>query len=328
MALGRCYFSSGDVSMTKRSNSFLWCLALSLSLLSTGCLSSARLHPFVGDWVLKYAGSDLMKMRIDAHRGQLQGTLIMPRSLHETHSGLFDNVNGPEISCPIHGRMKQDGVVIMRSGEPYRWHYPMKLQDANTVSLKWTPKEPDWTFRRSTSFSYQSVRSTVDPGCQLPDKVKIRGTLFSLLQKDRGVRSYAVSSSSSVDQITAKATTTLAEIINCYGWPKISLVGQDAVSAFVELLQYQPLDLREKVLPLMEAAVPLGEASASDYAFLYDAVRVEEGRPQLWGTQVYCGETGPVAYEIADFAHLQERRDQLALVPEAAYLSSLNSRCP
>ncbi len=40
-------------------------------------------------------------------------------------------------------------------------------------------------------------------------------------------------------------------------------------------------------LLLMEQAVSKGEASAKDYAYLLDRVRMNQGRPQVYGTQFW-----------------------------------------
>jgi hypothetical protein len=84
---------------------------------------------------------------------------------------------------------------------------------------------------------------------------------------------------------------------------------------------------QEKVLPLVEAAYRRGDLAGQDYALLLDRVQVDQGKPQVYGTQAKAPSewTGgePVLQPIEDEAHVDERRAEVGLPPLAEYLKLL-----
>jgi hypothetical protein len=70
--------------------------------------------------------------------------------------------------------------------------------------------------------------------------------------------------------------------------------------------------------------MPDGEVSAVDVAYLVDRVRVNEGRPQLYGTQFWTVEGAVVPRPIEDEAGLEARRATLGLKTMEAYEARLN----
>lgn len=85
-----------------------------------------------------------------------------------------------------------------------------------------------------------------------------------------------------------KSTARMKEIITEHGWPDNSLVGEVGAHAAWLLIQHSDTDpiFQEKCLNLLKEAYQKGEASGSNYAFLYDRVMVNKGEKQLFGTQV------------------------------------------
>ena len=89
--------------------------------------------------------------------------------------------------------------------------------------------------------------------------------------------------------VDAKHTTRMKEIIAKHGWPGRSLVGEDGAHAAWLLVQHADVSFMAQCLPLMERAVSAGEAFAKDYAYLLDRVRMNQGKPQVYGTQFTSG---------------------------------------
>lgn len=83
-------------------------------------------------------------------------------------------------------------------------------------------------------------------------------------------------------------TARMKEIIAEYGWPGHNLVGSEAAAAALLLLLHADKDIafQKKCLPLLLRAIALGDALASQGAFLTDRICVNEGRPQWYGTQM------------------------------------------
>ncbi|MGH8951915.1 MAG: DUF6624 domain-containing protein [Acidimicrobiia bacterium] len=90
------------------------------------------------------------------------------------------------------------------------------------------------------------------------------------------------------DSVDAANAARMREVIDEFGWPGWSLVGEDGAEAAWVLIQHADfhLDLQKQGLALLEAAVAAGDASPGDLAYLTDRVLVAEGKPQVYGTQV------------------------------------------
>lgn len=114
-----------------------------------------------------------------------------------------------------------------------------------------------------------------------------------------------------------KSTLRIKEIINQYGWPGNSLVGEVGAHAAWLLVQHADMDpvFQEKCLDLLEKAYRNGEASGQNYAFLYDRVMVNKGEKQLFGTQIYLNpKTNEYQFRpIEDEANLNKRRAEVGL---------------
>ncbi|MBX3094213.1 MAG: hypothetical protein KF680_06720 [Cryobacterium sp.] len=125
-------------------------------------------------------------------------------------------------------------------------------------------------------------------------------------------------------------TNRLSEIIAEFGWPTIVLVGKDGEDAAWAIAQHSDLDphFQDFALAWLRAAAEAGEASLGNLAYLEDRVLVARGEPQLWGTQIRCGEDGPVpATPIAEEATVDERRTRAGLDPLAVYLDEVAGLC-
>ena len=113
-------------------------------------------------------------------------------------------------------------------------------------------------------------------------------------------------------------------------WPGRGVVGEDGADAAWRIAQYAITDpeLQRRCVRAMETAVDLGDASPVQHAFLVDRVRMSEGRPQLYGSQVVRGPDGTslVAWPVDDVEAVDERRARLGLPPLAQHLAALRAR--
>ena len=126
-----------------------------------------------------------------------------------------------------------------------------------------------------------------------------------------------------VEAIDKQNQARVIEIIGQYGWPGKSLVGEKASGAAWLILQHSNLDLLHRYLPLMEQAARKGELDWSLVATTIDRVRINEGKPQVYGTQ-FKNENGKwVPYPIEDEAHVEERRKAAGLQPLTEYAEAL-----
>lgn len=127
-------------------------------------------------------------------------------------------------------------------------------------------------------------------------------------------------------EINQKNVARLEEIIAEHGWPKISVVKGSAAQAAFLIVQHADLEVQKKYLPMMKEAANNDEASWSSLALLIDRVRMREGTPQLYGSQVVSNkETGELEpYEIEDPANVNVRRKEVGLGPIEDYLMNWN----
>lgn len=117
----------------------------------------------------------------------------------------------------------------------------------------------------------------------------------------------------------------IRKTIDEFGWPGLSLVGEDGSNAFWLLVQHQDRDiaLQVKCLNLLEEAVNKGEASHQDLAFLVDRVRKNQNLPQLYGTQWKTENGKMVLYPVQDPEFLDARRELMHLSSFEEYKKAL-----
>jgi hypothetical protein len=123
------------------------------------------------------------------------------------------------------------------------------------------------------------------------------------------------------ESVDAANTARMKQIIAEHGWPGASLVGKEGAFAAWLLVQHADKDVpfQKRCLGLLEAAVASGEASLQNLAFLIDRVRVREGQPQVYGTQMTLADGAFVAAEIENPTQVDERRAAVGLGPLAEY---------
>jgi hypothetical protein len=127
----------------------------------------------------------------------------------------------------------------------------------------------------------------------------------------------------SIDQ---KNTARMKEIINDIGWPTISKVGKLASYKAWLLVQHADHDpkFQAECLELLKNTEP-SDVDVRNIAYLEDRVRVNTGRPILYGTQFYNdgnGNFGP--REIEDIENLDKRREQMGLESFEEYENNMN----
>ena len=129
-------------------------------------------------------------------------------------------------------------------------------------------------------------------------------------------------------QSDAEQLARLAPLIDRYGWPERSVVGEEAAQAAFLVVQHAPADVQELYLPLLEAAVAEGEAAPGDLALLTDRVLTFRGEPQRYGSQVTSVNGARAFHPIEDVATVDARRAEVGLEPLAAYAERLGAPLP
>ena len=121
--------------------------------------------------------------------------------------------------------------------------------------------------------------------------------------------------------VDARNTQRLREVIAEIGWPTRSKVGQQAEHLAWLLVQHADRDVffQRECLALMEEE-SADEVCPKHLAYLVDRIRVAEGRPQRYGTQLHMSEHGLEPAPIEDLAGVDDRRHGVGLEPIAEYV--------
>jgi hypothetical protein len=148
----------------------------------------------------------------------------------------------------------------------------------------------------------------------------VRDRIHALFVEDQRVRTEHPNDVQRWSAVDEKTGTALREILAQHGVPAASDVGVEAARNFVVLVQHQPLELLQQVLPQLEVLVRRGEASPSDYAMMFDRVLVQQKQPQRYGENFECDSNGrlePSPIEAPEA--LDARRASMGLLPMRLY---------
>ncbi len=156
---------------------------------------------------------------------------------------------------------------------------------------------------------------------------ELRAELLAMMEEDQAEQ-MGEATTNNYEARTAR----LVEILDEHGWPGFDLVGEDGSTAAWLIAQHADtyVELQERALELLRAAVADGQASPGDLAYLEDRVAVKRGEDQLYGTQITCdaGNGPPVPQTpIADEANVDERRAEAGLPPLADYMQEMQEIC-
>lgn len=129
-----------------------------------------------------------------------------------------------------------------------------------------------------------------------------------------------------VDSADRAHAARVREIVSQRGWPTRSQVGGEGVEAVFLVVQHAVHDaeLQRRYLQHLTATFRENDRSTGEaIALLTDRLRVMEGKPQLYGTQVTIQGKDVVVDPIEDPSRVDQRRATLGLEPLAAYLRRL-----
>jgi len=112
------------------------------------------------------------------------------------------------------------------------------------------------------------------------------------------------------------------EILDEHGWVGKSEVGGKANMTLFLVIQHSPLEVQQQYLPLMKESVEKGESSGRHLALLVDRVRMRNGKPQLYGSQITMDkESGEqVVYDVYKPEYVDQRRAEVGLEPLNEYV--------
>lgn len=142
-------------------------------------------------------------------------------------------------------------------------------------------------------------------------------------QKEFGRQSKQVESLGKI--MTLKDSINLVkvtEILDKYGWVGSDKVGGQANQTLFLVIQHSDLKTQQKYLPMMREAVKNKKASSSSLALLEDRVALDEGKRQIYGSQIgYDNETNKsYVLPLEDPDNVDKRRAAVGLGPLSDYV--------
>lgn len=122
--------------------------------------------------------------------------------------------------------------------------------------------------------------------------------------------------------LNIKNQNRLEEIIAKYGWPKISEFGRRAAGSAFLIVQHADPALRQKYLPMITEAANNGEAKWSSLALLIDRSNLDEGKLQIYGSQISKKDDGTLdTDDLFEPEYVNQRRKKVGLMPIEQYVS-------
>lgn len=120
----------------------------------------------------------------------------------------------------------------------------------------------------------------------------------------------------------------IKDIFKKFGFLGLNKVSETTSHNFWLLVQHADRhpDFQAKVLDSMKIEVNKNNASNINYAYLFDRVNVNSGKPQLYGTQLELNknETSYVLKPTVDIENLNKRRQEINLEPIENYIKEMN----
>ncbi len=156
---------------------------------------------------------------------------------------------------------------------------------------------------------------------------ELKRRLLAMVEEDRRVRAELATTGElfqgyapRMAEVHFRNAQILQAIIQQFGWPGQSLVGEEGAHAAWFILQHaigNP-DLQRHCLPQLKAAVACHEAEPAQVAYLEDQICFYERRPQRYGTQFDWAEHGQMSpWMLQDPEQVDEYRRVVGLGPLA-----------
>lgn len=123
-------------------------------------------------------------------------------------------------------------------------------------------------------------------------------------------------------QINKENYMVMQELLDTYGWPKYSMVGELAADAPLLVINHHEDEaVRKQYLAQIKQSCLDNEGSCMEYAKIQDRILVNENQPQIYGMQFrYNAQRALEPFPIVDPEYVDQRRAEIGLEPLKDYL--------
>jgi len=159
-------------------------------------------------------------------------------------------------------------------------------------------------------------RAKSEANLRAPGNPDLREHIEKLFQSDQAVREQKDFDAAKMAESDRAHTAALNEVFEKYGVPTYAMVGPQAASDFVVMVQHQSPEFRRKVLPKLKANVDAGQADPGSYAMVFDRLQTDAGKPQVYGENLVCDTKNPKLHvgPIEDEKNVNQRRAAIGLM--------------
>lgn len=176
--------------------------------------------------------------------------------------------------------------------------------------------------------------ATVAAAAQQPappsySKPELRDELLAMRTEDQDIRKRWLTDrenpqiNEEMKRLNERHVARVQEILRETGWPTVAMVGKDGSGAVWIILQHATPAVLKASLPLMKAAADRGDIGGGLYATSVDRDRINDGLPQVYGSQFNTKDGKCEPQPIEDPEHVDERRKAVGLGPLAEYKAQL-----
>ncbi|TAG78375.1 MAG: hypothetical protein EAZ21_12860 [Betaproteobacteria bacterium] len=154
--------------------------------------------------------------------------------------------------------------------------------------------------------------------------VNLRESLLALQERDLSIRADLEADGSlfmgyhpRMEAVHRENARQLRTLIDQFGWPHAGIAGEDGAEAAWLIAQHaiaEPAFMRS-CRELLASEIASGRVLEWQYAYLDDRIKVFEGKPQRFGTQLEVTPTGPMVCEVEEPEFLNQRREKAGLEP-------------
>jgi hypothetical protein len=250
--------------------------------------------------------------------------LLAPAALAVELSGAIRSSTGTlPAAIEVYGDRADKLPVIV--GKVENGRYRIELPDAGLFQIRL--KAPGWDAAPKTIWDPRAAGAL--DFLLYPAKVPepaLAAELTAMGKQDQAVRpdvkgSIDPETIKRMNEEDARRERRLEAIIAAKGWPTASMVGHEAAGSAWMIAQHASPAFLKRCVPLMQAAADKGEMAPSQLALSIDRDRMNDGKPQVYGSQLRWG-TGAALelHPIEDRAHVDERRAAMGMEPLAQYL--------
>lgn len=165
----------------------------------------------------------------------------------------------------------------------------------------------------------------------------IQSRLMAMRARDEQVRNELATDGSlfegyhpKMEEVHRFNAQELQSVIQEHGWPDEPLVGPEGAEAAWLIAQHaigEP-DFMRRCRTLLDEASSLARVPRWQFAYIDDRIRVFEGKPQRYGTQIDVRPEGAVVHELEDPSHVDAWRKEVGLPTMTIVLDRVQSNNP